>query len=151
MRRISTASTPWLNSAFPVLWFSFLAVMTLAGGLAAAQGQLPVPVLLIPLGMAVFGVVLMRYLVFPLADQVWIDKDDIVVQKNGAEDRFPISNVISVEYSRFTHPDRITLSLKEPCLFGREVIFSPQGSWSFGGHPIANEIIRRAHGIDVAE
>ena len=101
------------------------------------------------LGMAAFGYFLMRWLVFPLADEVLIEDDEIIVKNRGQEDRFPITNIMNVEASLFVNPERVVLMLKEPCGFGREIVFSPPTRWlHFSRHPIAEELIRRAHRID---
>jgi len=99
--------------------------------------------------MAALGYVMMRWLVFPLADEVWIDGDDIVVRNDGQEACFPITNIIHVENSRFMNPERITLTLKEPCAFGSEIVFSPLSRLlTITRHPIAEELNCRAHGVD---
>ncbi len=152
LRRISSRWTWWHKNAFPMIFFGFLGLFTLAWMVGVIQQQVPAPPLLIPLGMAAFGYVLMRWLVFPLADEVWIDSEDIVVRNSGQEERFPITNVLNVESQLFTNPERVILTLKQPCGLGREIVFSPpQRWWRLSRHPIAEELIRRAHGIDENE
>jgi hypothetical protein len=91
----------------------------------------------------------MRLLVFPLVDEVWIEDNQIIVRNRGAEERFPITNIMSVETPLFLNPERVVLTLKEPCGFGREIVFTPSLRWwHFSRHPIAEELIRRAHDID---
>ena len=86
----------------------------------------------------------MRWLVAPVADEVSLDGDDIIVRNKGQEDRFPLSNVIKAE-SFPIWPEQIVLMLKAPCLFGREVIFLPPGRfWRLTSHPLAKELIVRS-------
>ncbi len=144
MRQISSNSTWWHKKAFPTFWFSFLALMTVIMLPSVLEGQAPAQVILIPLGMSVFGFLLMRMLVWPLVDEVYLDGDDVVVRNKGEEDRFPFSNVINIQGSEFTNPERITLNLKQPCLFGDEIKFMPPPRWlAFGKHPLATELINR--------
>jgi hypothetical protein len=103
----------------------------------------------VPLGMAVFGYVLMRWLVFSLVDEVWIDGDDLVVRNQDDEDRFPITNIVNVDSSGMTNPERVVLTLRTPSRFGQEIAFSPpMRLWPFARHPLATELIRLAHRLD---
>jgi hypothetical protein len=149
MRKISSKSTWWNKKAFPAMWFGFLGVFMCVLIPGVTQGQAPAFLLLWPLGLAVFGYVLMRELVFSLMDEVWIDGDDIVVRNRGEEDRFPISNIVNVDCSVMTNPERIVLTLRTPSEFGQEIVFSPLSRWwPFSRHPLATELIRLAHRLD---
>jgi hypothetical protein len=144
MRKLSSDSTWWYKKAFPTIWFGFLGIMMVIILPSVLQGEAPVPVLLVPLGMSVVGYFLMRFLVWPLVDEVYLDGDDVVVRNKGEEDRFPFSNVINVQGSEFTNPESITLNLNQPCLFGDEIKFMPPARWfGFGKNPLANELIQR--------
>jgi hypothetical protein len=102
--------------------------------------------------MAAFAYVLMRWLVFPLVDEVFLEDKEIIIRNRGEEDRFPITNIINVEAPLLMSPERIVLTLKEPCRSGREIVFSPPFRWwPFTRHPIAEELIRRARGINEKE
>ncbi len=149
MRRISSRLTWWYKKAFPTCWFGFFGLCTLILIAGVIEQKAAVVSLLAPLGMAVVGYLFMRWLIFPLVDAVWIDETDLVVRNGGAEDRFPLTNVIDVENPRFMNPERVILMLNEPCRFGREIVFLPptRSAWRFSRHPIAEELIRRAHGI----
>src|SRR5437763_1307724 len=126
MRRISSTLTWWFKRAFPIYMFRFLALFELIAILGAlAQQPVPVPFLLVPVVMAVFGYLMMRWLVFPLVDEVYLADDEVIVRNRGEETSFPVTNIINVESSRMTSPERITLTLREPCSFGQEIAFCP--------------------------
>jgi hypothetical protein len=145
-RRLSSKLTWWYKRGFPIYLFAFIALFTLFVILAGVNQPVPAPVYLFPAVMAVFGYVLLRWLVFPLADEVFLSDDQIIVRNGGEEDSFPITNIINVEASLMVNPERITLTLREPCRFGREVIFSPPVRWwPFTRHPLAEELIRRVN------
>jgi hypothetical protein len=149
MQRISSSWTWWHKKAFPVLWFGFLGVFTMGWIPGVVRQEVPAATLLIPLSMSIFGYVLFRALVFGLVDEVWIDDDHLVVRNRGAEDRFPITNIVNVDGSFMTNPERITLTLRAPSQFGNEIAFSPPHRWwPFGRHPVAKDLIRRAHQLD---
>ena len=133
---------------FPVFWFGFLGVFMCVMIPSIVAGKESPGTLLIPLVMMAFGYLLMRFLVFDLVDEVYLDIDQIVIRNGGEEDRFSIKNIINVNASIMTNPERITLTLREPCKFGSEVTFSPTMRFlHFGRHPLAKELIRLAQGI----
>jgi hypothetical protein len=132
-----------------VFWFGFLSVFMCIMIPSIVAGNESPAMLLFPLMMMAFGYVLMRFLVFDLVDEVYLDIDQIVIRNGGDEDRFSIKNIINVNASIMTNPERITLTLREPCKFGSEVTFSPtMRLLHFGRHPLAKELIRLAHGVD---
>ena len=150
MRQLSSRMTFWHKRVFPAVSVGFLALWTSLAVPAIIKGGMPVFALLIPIGLAVFGYFFMRWLVFPLADEVFLDGDDLLVRKNDLEARIPVRQIINVDSSMMTNPERITLSLREPCVFGHEIIFSPIHRFHlFSRHPIAEELIARANGLEV--
>ena len=106
--------------------------------------------MLIPLlFMALVGYVVMKYFLLDLMDEVYLDGDDLVILNEGGEDRFPLANIVNVDDTQFVNPERITLTLRHASRFGGEVVFTPtKRLWPFGKHPVAKELIRRAHGLD---
>ena len=134
---------------FPVAWFGFLSVFTLFAIADAWQKAAPPFAVLIPIAMMVFGYFLMKSLIFDLVDEVYLQNDTIIVRNCGDEDRFPVTNILNVSASQMTNPERITLLLRTPCKFGDKITFSPPTRWwRFSDNPIAEELIRLAHGLD---
>lgn len=145
MRRISSHSTFFFKRVFPAIWFGFLGFFVITGAMPMlAKKEVHVEILVIPLVMAAFGYFVMKQLVFDLLDEVLDDGDALIVRNQGKEDRIALSNVINVSHSSFSNPPRITLTLREPCVFGREVTFSPPARFlPFSKHPLAHELIER--------
>lgn len=149
MRKISSGMTFWHRRAFPVFWFGFLALWSALAAPAIIKQGASIFILLMPLAMAAFGYLLMRWLIFPLADEVFLDNDDVIVRKDGKEARFPVRQIINVDSSVMVNPERITLTLREPCELGREIVFSPCFRFHlFSRHPIAEELIAKANGLE---
>jgi len=97
-----------------------------------------------PAVLAVFGYVIMRKFVFDLVDEVWDAGDELVVRNRNQEERIPLSDVINVSYAPFQNPPRVTLTLRRPCRFGKEVAFSAPISLNpFSRSPIVDELIER--------
>lgn len=145
---ISSRWTFFYKRVFPLIWFGFLAFFVVTV-LLAPRGPEPFePVFLLgPAVMAVFGYVLLRALVFDLADEVVDAGDALVVRKGGEEARIPLADIVNVDSSSFVNPPRITLTLRTPCRFGCKVAFSPPPNRRlfapFAPNPTAEELIDR--------
>jgi hypothetical protein len=148
MRRISSKRTFFFKRVFPVLWFGFLAIFVLTAFLAIRRthGE-AIPMLFMPVIMAVVGYTLFRRLLFDLVDEVWDDGDELVVRNGGVEERLPLRSVINIGYSIITNPERVTLTLRDAGPFGKEITFMPLSRpfsfrW-FSRNPIIDELIER--------
>lgn len=145
MRKISSRTTFFSKIVFPVLWFGsliFFVIAALAG--MAAKSELIAPLLLVPVFLAIVGYVIMKKLVFDLVDEVWDAGDGLLVKNKNQEELISLTNIINVGYSIFVNPPRVTLTLRHPCRFGKEVSFSPPGSFMpFSKSPIIDELIER--------
>jgi hypothetical protein len=144
MRQLSSRWTWWHKTGFPLCWFGFLGIFTVVWCVGVFSQQVPAASILVLPAMAVFGYIVIQLLVSSLVDEVLLDGDDVIVRNDGAEDRFPLSNVANVQCSIFVNPERITLTLKARCRFGEQIQFLPPPRWlRFGKHPLANELINR--------
>ena len=148
MKRISSKRTFFYKRVFPVLWFGFLAFFVLVSSMAGRRTHAaPIPMLIVPVVMAVFGYMLFRRLIFDLVDEVWDDGDELVVKNAGVEERVPLRNIVNIGYSLLTNPERVTLTLREVGPFGKEVTFVPlRRPFSFrwlSRNPIIDELIER--------
>ncbi len=145
MIKISSRSTFFSKKVFPVIWFGFLVffiIIALAG--MAAKSEIIAPLLIMPVFMAIFGYVIMKKLVFDLADEVWDTGDALLVKNKNEEELIPLTNIINVSYSVMVNPPRVTLTLRQPCRFGKEVSFSPPVRFvPFSKSPIIAELIER--------
>jgi len=146
MRLISSKMTFFNKRVFPAIWFGFLAVF-IGLALFSGAGRNPaslLPVLIAPAIIIVFGYVIMKKLVFDLADEVWDDGDSLVVKNSGQEQRIALSDIKNVSYSPFVNPPRVTLSLRRPTVFGDEITFSaPLRLVPFSKSPVITDLIER--------
>jgi hypothetical protein len=132
-----------------VFWFGVLLVSVFGGLLASsiARGGPPKALVLVPVVMGVFGYILFRRLVFDLVDEVWDDRDALIVKNAGVEERVPLRNIINIGYSLLTSPERVTLTLRDAGSLGKEVTFVPsiRSQWFrwFSRNPIIDELIER--------
>ena len=145
--RISSRNTFFVKRVFPVLWFGIIAVGLIAALAAARAGKaVPPPVFIVPLLMLVIGYALMRTLVFDLADEVLDEGDALRVRFGHEEERIALGDIINVSYAGLTNPPRVTLTLRHPGRFGKEVTFSPRQSFLspfFKRNPLIAELIER--------
>jgi hypothetical protein len=145
MKKISSRSTFFSKKVFPVIWFGFLVffIITALAGMAAKSEGIA-PLLIMPVLMAVFGYGIMKKLVFDLADEVWDTGDALLVKNKNEEELIPLTNIINVSYSVMVNPPRVTLTLRRPCRFGKEVSFSPPVRFvPFSKSPIIADLIER--------
>ena len=144
MKRISS-STFFFKRVFPVIWFGFLTLFVVTSFSAGHSGnELPLPFFIVPIARAVFGYFLLKKLVFDLADEVTDAGDFLVVRFGKVQEQIALTNIINVGYSMMMNPPRVTLTLRQPCRFGKEVSFSPPGSWfPFSKSPVIEELIER--------
>ncbi len=109
-----------------------------------AKGELHAQFLLVPVIMAIFGYFIMKKLVFDLVDEVWDAGDTLIIKNKNQEERIPLSEIMNVSYSPFMNPPRVTLTLRRPGRFGKEITFSPPiRILPFSKNPIVDELINR--------
>lgn len=146
-RRISSRNTFFVKRVFPILWVGILGLFVVTAFATARRGQAPpLAIFIVPLAMFALGYFVMRRLVFDLADEVYDEGDVLRMRFGTEEERIPLANIINVSYSGMTNPPRITLTLRTPCRFGREVTFSPPRPFFgplFGNNPLVKELIER--------
>jgi len=147
-KRISSRNTFFQKRVLPYLLFGIIA-LGVAVPLLLTRGSPnapPWPVFAAPLAVAIIIYVVLRKLVFDLADEVWDERDALRVRFGDDEERIPLAEIINVSYSGITNPPRITLTLRSAGRFGREVSFSPQQSFLsplFRPNPLVNDLIER--------
>ncbi|HVP32559.1 MAG TPA: hypothetical protein VMT09_02830 [Steroidobacteraceae bacterium] len=147
-KRISSRNTFFQKKVLPVLLFGVLA-LAVAAPIMLTRGRPnapPWPIFTAPLAVAVIFYVLLRRLVFDLADEVVDEGDALRVRFGDEEERIPLAEIINLSYAGITNPPRITLTLRTAGRFGREVSFSPQQGFLsplFRPNPLVNELIER--------
>lgn len=146
-KRISSRNTYFMKRVFPLVMFGALALfVTLTFGAALHQPNFPYPVLIVPLFMVGVFYFVFRRLIFDLADEVVDEGDALRVRFGSEEERIPLAQIINVSYAGMTNPPRITLTLRNPGRFGREVSFSPVQRLAeslSGKNPLVNDLIAR--------
>ena len=149
MRRISSRWTFFMKRVFPPLWFGILGCFFLPILRGVTSGEsVPLEALLFPAIMAVFGYVVLKRLVFDLADEVWDAGPELLVKNKDHEVRVALTNVVNVGYSTATSPPRVTLTLRQPTQLGKELTFMAPMSWiPFAKSPLIVDLIKR---IDAA-
>lgn len=146
MTKISSAWIPFYKWVFPLVWFGVLAFI--AGTVIVKGAPQELPMLIVPLLMAIFGFVLMKKLVWVLVDEVYDCGDYLLVRNRGQEERIDLSNIMNVSAITMMNPPQITLRLIDPSRWGSEITFSPPKPFTlnpFAKNPIADDLIVRAH------
>jgi hypothetical protein len=147
-RRISSRNTFFLKRVLPLL---LLAVLLLAVALplvlvSSRGGRMPYAAVVGPVCMGIILTLVFRRLVFDLADEVTDEGEALRVRFGHEEERVALADIINVSYAGITNPPRVTLTLRHPGRFGREITFSPQQSFLaplVGRNALVNELIDR--------
>lgn len=148
MRRISSQKTVYFKKVFPKIWFGFLGFFVIVlGYIGFGKGiEIPIVVMIHPFIMAIVGYFIMKALCLDLADEVYDCGNHLLVKKDEKEARILLSNIRNISHSTLVTPPRIELSLREPSIFGNEIVFSPISSAipnPFKKSPIVDELLNR--------
>lgn len=153
MKRISSRMTGFLKRGFPVLLLGLVAAVV--GALALGNHATPVPwVVLVSLPVILLTVVavLLKTLVYDLADEVHDAGDHLVVRKGDITERIPLAQIINLSETVMINPPRVTLTLRKPGRLGKDVAFSPVAPLlRFGRNPLVAELIERVDAARRAE
>ena len=145
MKKISSRLTLFSKRVFPLFWFGFLAFFVATSFRIGAIATNPV-FLIGPAVMAAFGFFLMKSLVWDLVDEVYDCGDSLLVRNRGQEERVAFADIMNVNVSTLQNPPRITLRLRTPGKFGKEIAFSPVSNFTlnpFAKNPIGEDLIQR--------
>ena len=141
--------TAFHKRVFPVIWFGFLGVFAIVALTSGASTNAGAPLLIVPCVMAVFGYILLKKLVFDLADEVYDAGEFLVVRNRGREHQIALGDIINVSVSTMQNPTRITLRLtgsSATTSLGSEVAFSPEQKFTlnpFAKNDVAEDLIVR--------
>lgn len=146
MRRLSSSLTTFYKRIFPCVWLGFvLLVPAIILTHPPRNGVSVAPFLLVPLMLAVFGIVLFWKLIWVLVDEVWLDNARLLIKNAGQQAIIALTDVINVNVTAMTNPRRITLKLRMESRFGRTVAFMPAVTHGFMNafkpDPIAEALI----------
>jgi hypothetical protein len=147
MKKISGGSTFYYKRILPVLLFG-LPVFFLYVTFSAPHGPPPLLALLPMLVLVPVFYLMLRKLVWDLADEVWDGGDHLVVKIGADSETVPLANIMNVSASTLVNPPRITLRLVNPGRFGQEISFSPPRNSilnPFARNPVADDLIERVH------
>ena len=94
--------------------------------------------------MAAFGYFVARKLLFNLVDEVWDEGKTLLIKNSGQEEHVALRDIKNVSYSTVVNPPRVTLSVRQPTIFGDQIAFIPPVYFvPFSKSPIIDELIER--------
>jgi hypothetical protein len=151
MRRISSRMTFFYKRILPLIFCGVFVIFVVVTwiGLSRSPGQFPgMPFLIVPVLIFAFIFFVMKKMIFDLVDEVLDGGDALIVRNRGREDRVTLANIMNVNYSPFINPPRVTLTLRQPSVFGNQITFcAPVRFVPFSTSPLVDELIGR---IDAA-
>lgn len=95
MTRLNSRATLFHKKLFPTIWFGFLLFFLIVAPMSTDEPVKRIIFLVAPIAMAVFGYVLMKKLIFGLADTVFREDDRIICRKGDCEARFNLNEIQS--------------------------------------------------------
>ena len=146
LKRISSRQVFFLKWLMPLIFILIAGVAGLSVLLVEPRRAPPPMVLVAPILALVIGFVVMRKLVWDLADEVLDGGDYLVVKKGRIEERVPLSNIMNVSATTMVNPPRIELRLVDPGRLGDRIAFSPVKNATlnpFARNAVAEDLIVR--------
>jgi len=143
---ISSSLTRVHKQLVPVIWLVVLALV-LSGAIASREAAAIVTTVGCAGVMSAIGFVLMKKLVWDMADEVEDHGDYLVVRKGDEEERIALTNIRKVRETKLVNPPRVTLSLVSPGRFGTDIVFTPAMKFRLNPlakHPLVNDLNARA-------
>ena len=141
MRRISSRATTFNKKVFPIIWFGFLVCFVL---ITLRSGRVNLMFFVVPAFMGVFGYFIMKKFLLDLVDEVWDSGNSLLVKNGAQQEMIPLSEIINVNYTILQTPNRVTLTLRQPSGFGKEISFLPPTRlFPFSKHPVVEDLIQR--------
>jgi len=144
VKRISSRTTFFYKRVLPWLWFGGLVVFFLIPTFAT---DAPPFIFLVLVPIAIFSYFVFKHFIFDLVDEAWDAGDYLVFKNKGLEETVRLDNIMNVSSTTFTNPPRVTLTLRTPSRFGKEITFSPPASMNpfnaFKKSPVVDELIQR--------
>ena len=106
------------------------------------------PLLIVPVLMAIIGYRVMKKLLFNTVDEVFDIGDALLVRSGGREERIALADIKNVNYVPHMSPPQVTLSLRRPTVFGDTIVFwEPFRVRPLSSSPIIDDLVDR---IDAA-
>ncbi len=94
--------------------------------------------------MAVFGFALFRKMVWDLADEVYDRGDALIFRKSGKEQQVNLSEIINIDYTHMSSPERVVIHVRTEGPIGKELAFNlPMRFNPFSKDPLVRELIER--------
>lgn len=152
MRRLSSPLTSLYKRVFPAFWLLVLVVLTFRVAWQRPPDEMRT---LVAFGLvAAIGLTVFLVRIRPLADEVWMDGDALlVVTRRHGRTRIPLRDVALVR-AIVGSLSYVAVSLQGESSLGRSVTFLPlpQAAFfsSFRPHPIAAELMERVRAARTA-
>ncbi|MBU8902321.1 MAG: hypothetical protein KOO69_06250 [Victivallales bacterium] len=134
MKKLTSKMTFFNKRVFPCMWFGFLVFFVIGvftSAFSSNNTDKPgILFLFVPVFMAVFGYFIMKKLVFDLIDEVYDEGSNLLFKNAKKQVRVNLNDIKNVSYTSMGNPPRVTISLREETILGKELTFSPPGSFT---------------------
>jgi hypothetical protein len=114
----------FLRYVMPILTLVFLSISFVAV-VQNKEYERSVLTLIVPLFLLGLFYFLFKKFVWDLANEVIDNEDRLLVTKGELQIEIRLSNIMNISSSMLQNPPRLTLRLRDPCVWGSELSFSP--------------------------
>lgn len=151
MKKISSNWTVFYKYGFPTIWLGVLLMIFGTSSLAAYHANKFYWENLLPMVMMVIvGLVIMKFTIFGLVNEVYDTGNSLLVKTKGQEIKISYVDIVNINQTIMMNPQRATVMLyRSNILLGKQFSFIPVKSKSFFGAFTANkEITELTYKID---
>lgn len=125
MTRISKTSF-WLKWAFPLAWFGAALYFPIWH---IVLGDIRPEVLIVPIGLIIVGLLIMKFVIWNLADEVHDGGDYLLFRNGSSKQKVWFQDIEDVNYNGILSPPRVTVTSRKSGPLGKKLHF--QGPLTF--------------------
>jgi len=143
---ISSSLTRFHKQLVPVIWLVVLAIV-IGGAIASGETAAIATTCVAAIVMSAIGLMLMKRLVWDMADEVEDHGDYLLVRKGDEEERIALASIMKVTETKLVNPPRVTLRLVNCGRFGTDIVFTPAMTFRLNPlakHPVVSDLNARA-------
>ncbi len=123
MKKINSKFTFLLKKIFPVFWLLILLTMFIVVLTQKQSIEAMIVGSMMTFLMAVIGVLVYKYLLSNLIDEVFLDGDVLIFKNSGEQIRLNLTDIIDYKYQRHMNPHKVTLTTRQHTKLGKQLMF----------------------------
>ena len=123
MKRINSKFTFLLKKIFPVFWVMILFSMFVVILIHNQKIETLFIGIFVTLFMLVIGLLVYKFLLSNLMDEVYLDGENLVFRNSGEQIKLFLTDIKDYKYQRHMNPHNVTINTKHHTKFGKKLVF----------------------------